>query len=191
MWQSFLPEADPALAAADIEPLIALLRQIEANATVPEALRDQAAAVLWEYAARTAPFRPQGQDAPSPDERSGHKPAMIAAGFPSSATLLVPYFKITPGTFCPPHEGLPAEECRLCCKSPGGVFGSPTLRGRLKNDSSRCCCEDCYSARRHTLDWKSIPLTAHWAWSGSDRLLQQNLPLPAVQRNGRGRRRYS
>src|SRR6185437_9832734 len=31
---------------------------------------------------RTARFRPQGQDAPSPDERSGHKPVMVAAGFP-------------------------------------------------------------------------------------------------------------
>ena len=51
MWQSFLPEADAALAAADIDPLIALLRQIEAHAAVPEALRDQAAAVLREYAA--------------------------------------------------------------------------------------------------------------------------------------------
>jgi hypothetical protein len=29
----------------------------------------------------------------------------------SSASLLVPYFKITPGTCCPPDEGLPAEEC--------------------------------------------------------------------------------
>jgi hypothetical protein len=51
MWQSFLPEADAALAAADIDPLIALLRQIEAHAAVLEALRDQAAAVLREYAA--------------------------------------------------------------------------------------------------------------------------------------------
>lgn len=51
MWQSFLPEADAALAAADIAPLIALLRQIETHAAVPEALRDQAAAVLREYAA--------------------------------------------------------------------------------------------------------------------------------------------
>jgi len=51
MWHSFLPEADAALAAADIDPLIALLRQIEAHAAVPEALRDQAAAVLREYAA--------------------------------------------------------------------------------------------------------------------------------------------
>ena len=39
-----------ALAAADIDPLMALLRQIEAHAAVPEALRDQAAAVLREYA---------------------------------------------------------------------------------------------------------------------------------------------
>jgi len=31
MWHSFLPEADAALAAADIDPLIALLRQIEAD----------------------------------------------------------------------------------------------------------------------------------------------------------------
>jgi hypothetical protein len=31
MWQSFLPDADAALAAADIDPLIALLRQIEAH----------------------------------------------------------------------------------------------------------------------------------------------------------------
>jgi hypothetical protein len=37
--------------AADIDPLIALLRQIEAHATVPEALRDQAAAALRGYAA--------------------------------------------------------------------------------------------------------------------------------------------
>jgi hypothetical protein len=51
MWQSFLPEADTALAAADIDPLIALLRQIEAYSAVPEALRDQAAAVLRQYAA--------------------------------------------------------------------------------------------------------------------------------------------
>jgi len=51
MWHSFLPEADAALAAADIDPLIALLRQIEAHAAVPGALRDQAAAVLREYAA--------------------------------------------------------------------------------------------------------------------------------------------
>jgi hypothetical protein len=51
MWQSFLPEAGAALAVADIDPLIALLRQIEAHAAVPEALRDQAATVLREYAA--------------------------------------------------------------------------------------------------------------------------------------------
>jgi hypothetical protein len=51
MWQSFLPEADAALAAADIDPLIALLRQIETHAAVLEALRDQAAAVLRGYAA--------------------------------------------------------------------------------------------------------------------------------------------
>jgi hypothetical protein len=51
MWQSFLPEADAALAAADIDPLIALLHQVEAHAAVPEALRDRAAAVLREYAA--------------------------------------------------------------------------------------------------------------------------------------------
>jgi hypothetical protein len=51
MWQSFLPEADASLAAADIDPLIALLRQIETHAAVPEALRDQAAAVLRKYAA--------------------------------------------------------------------------------------------------------------------------------------------
>jgi hypothetical protein len=51
MKQSFLPEADAALAAADIDPLIALLRQIETHAAVPEALRDQAAVVLREYAA--------------------------------------------------------------------------------------------------------------------------------------------
>ena len=51
MWQSFLAEADAALAAADIDPLIALLRHIETHAAVPEALRDQAAAVLREYAA--------------------------------------------------------------------------------------------------------------------------------------------
>jgi hypothetical protein len=51
MWQSFLPEADAALAAADIDPLMALLRQIETHAAVPEALRDQAAAVLRGYAA--------------------------------------------------------------------------------------------------------------------------------------------
>jgi hypothetical protein len=51
MWQSFLPEADAALAAADIDPLIALLRQIETDAAVPEALRDQAAAVLQGYTA--------------------------------------------------------------------------------------------------------------------------------------------
>jgi hypothetical protein len=55
MWQSFLPEANAALAAADIDPLIALLRQIEAHAAVPEALRDQAAAVLREYAAGRRP----------------------------------------------------------------------------------------------------------------------------------------
>ena len=71
MWQSFLPEADAALAAADTAPLIALLRQIEAHAAVPETLRDQAAAVLRGYAAGRRTFRPQGQDAPSPDERSG------------------------------------------------------------------------------------------------------------------------
>jgi hypothetical protein len=51
MWQSFLPEADAALVAADIDPLIALLRQIETQAAVPEAVRDQAAAVLRGYAA--------------------------------------------------------------------------------------------------------------------------------------------
>jgi hypothetical protein len=51
MWQSFLPEADAALAAADIDPLIGLIRQVETHAAVPEALRDQAAAVLREYAA--------------------------------------------------------------------------------------------------------------------------------------------
>jgi hypothetical protein len=51
MWQSFLPEADAALAAADIDPLIALLCEIEAHTAVPEVLRDQAAAVLREYAA--------------------------------------------------------------------------------------------------------------------------------------------
>jgi hypothetical protein len=51
MWQSFLPEANAALAAADIDPLIALLRQIEAHAAAPEALRGRAAAVLREYAA--------------------------------------------------------------------------------------------------------------------------------------------
>ena len=55
MWQSFLPEADAALAAADIDPLIALLRQIEADAAVPEALRDQAVALLREYAAGRRP----------------------------------------------------------------------------------------------------------------------------------------
>ena len=43
--------AEGPLAAADFDPLIALLRQIEAHAAVPEALRDQAAAVLREYAA--------------------------------------------------------------------------------------------------------------------------------------------
>ena len=36
---------------------------------------------------------------------------MIAAGLQSSATLLVRYFEITPGTCCPPDEGLPAEVC--------------------------------------------------------------------------------
>jgi hypothetical protein len=51
MWQSFLSEADAALAAADIDPPIALLRQIETHAAVPEPLRDRAAAVLREYAA--------------------------------------------------------------------------------------------------------------------------------------------
>jgi hypothetical protein len=51
MWQSYLPEADAALAAADIDPLIALLGQIEAHAALPEALRDQAAAALRGYAA--------------------------------------------------------------------------------------------------------------------------------------------
>ena len=40
MWQSYLPDADAALAAADIDPLIALLRRIEVHAAVPEALRD-------------------------------------------------------------------------------------------------------------------------------------------------------
>ena len=50
-WQSYLPEADAALAAIDIDPLIALLHQIETHAAVPGALRDQAAAVLREYAA--------------------------------------------------------------------------------------------------------------------------------------------
>ena len=82
MWQSFLAEADAALAAADIDPLIALLRQIETHAAVPEALRDQAATVLRGYAAGTAHFRPQRQEAPSPGERSGHKPVMIPAGYP-------------------------------------------------------------------------------------------------------------
>jgi hypothetical protein len=58
MWQSFLPEADAALAAADIDPLIALLRQIETPAAVPEALRDRAATVLREYpAGRRASIR--------------------------------------------------------------------------------------------------------------------------------------
>jgi hypothetical protein len=50
MWQSYLPEADAALVAADIDPLIALLRQIEGHAAVPEALRDRAAGVLRGYA---------------------------------------------------------------------------------------------------------------------------------------------
>ena len=44
MWESFLPEADAALDAVGIEPLIALLRQIEADATLPKTVRDQAAA---------------------------------------------------------------------------------------------------------------------------------------------------
>jgi hypothetical protein len=52
MWQSFLPEADAALAATDTDPLIALLLQIETHAAVPEALRDQAAAVLRGYTSR-------------------------------------------------------------------------------------------------------------------------------------------
>jgi hypothetical protein len=44
-----------ALAAADIDPLIALLRQIEARAAASEGLRNQAAAVLREYAAGRRP----------------------------------------------------------------------------------------------------------------------------------------
>jgi hypothetical protein len=66
-WQSFLPEADAVLAAADIDPLIALLRQIEAHAAVPDALRDQAAAVLREYAAgRPASVRKAKTPTPRP-----------------------------------------------------------------------------------------------------------------------------
>jgi hypothetical protein len=55
MWESFLIEADAALAAADIEPLIAVLRQIEADPRVPSALRDQAAAALQGYGAGQRP----------------------------------------------------------------------------------------------------------------------------------------
>ena len=49
MWESFLPEADAAIEAAGIEPLIALLRQIEADAALPKTVRDQAAAALQSY----------------------------------------------------------------------------------------------------------------------------------------------
>jgi hypothetical protein len=46
MWESFLPEADAALEAAGVEPLIALLRQFEADAALPKMVRDQAAAAF-------------------------------------------------------------------------------------------------------------------------------------------------
>jgi hypothetical protein len=73
MWQSFLPEADAALAAADIDPLIALLRQIEAHAAVPGALRDQAAAVLREYAAgRRASVRKAKTSSPQTNARGAN-----------------------------------------------------------------------------------------------------------------------
>ena len=49
MWESFLPEADAALEAAGVEPLITLLRQIEADAALPKAVRDEAAAALQGY----------------------------------------------------------------------------------------------------------------------------------------------
>jgi len=129
MWQSFLPEADAALAAADIDPLIALLRQIEAHAAVPGALRDQAAAVLREYAAgrRASVPRPRR---PVPRRTLRAQTCDDRSRLPrSSASLLVPYFKIAPGTCCPPDERLPAEECQdlpycLCVVAPGGFLRS-------------------------------------------------------------------
>ena len=51
----------PASDASDIDPLIALLRQVETHAAVPEALRDQAAAVLREYAAGRRAAVPKGK----------------------------------------------------------------------------------------------------------------------------------
>jgi hypothetical protein len=49
MWESFLPEADAAIESAGIEPLIALLRQIEADTALPKTVRDQAAAAMQGY----------------------------------------------------------------------------------------------------------------------------------------------
>jgi hypothetical protein len=93
-----------ALAPADIDPLIALLRQIQARAAASEALRNQAAAVLREYAADGAlPSARPGRPVPirtlraqTWDDRS--RPPN------SLATLLVQYFEITTGTCCPPDE---------------------------------------------------------------------------------------
>jgi hypothetical protein len=113
MWPSFLPEADAALAAADIDPLIALLARSKRTPPYPRRF----ATKLQPFCANTLPdgalpfARPRR---PVPRRTLRAQTCDDRSRLPrSSASLLVPYFKIAPGTCCPPGEGLPAEECHV------------------------------------------------------------------------------